>query len=285
MAWPTKNSGDATSDFGFGESWSAVDAALKQRGRGLLGGFSNIRSLLVERLGATPGPCRDSNNITEQDIVDASERFRQARGKLPMAGSGDASEFMQTGQYETWARLNSALARGSRGLPGGSSLSKLLHARGLRDSGARDLGEGEIRKAVALFLAVHGHLPSTKSGDASDYIGRDITWEAIGAKFRRGEFGDLTFSAFLGDGPRKKAVKKNKQAPLRPLVLEDVREAVRRWVKVQQAFPSRRSGSLFLAEESITFSSLAQAVRSGGRGLPRFASWESFLASCVSDED
>lgn len=113
--WPTKKSGhllDAPE-----ENWSALDAALSKGFRGLPGG-SSLSKFLKEQFGAS-----HRSNVTEESICERAKNHRKQTGKWPTTESGrilDAPD-------ETWNSIQVALRQGHRGLPGGSSLSKLLN--------------------------------------------------------------------------------------------------------------------------------------------------------------
>jgi hypothetical protein len=60
--------------------------------------------------------------LTVEQILAWTDAHHARRGRWPSACSGPVA--CTTG--ETWAGVNTALARGRRGLPGGDSLSRLL---------------------------------------------------------------------------------------------------------------------------------------------------------------
>lgn len=103
-----------------GETWVAIDNALTNGYRGLRGGVS-----LVELLNRHWGdvPRSDKPPLTVEQIIAWAEAYRQRTGKWPTAASGPVEEAPE----ETWKRINAALWEGYRSLPGGDSLSRLLH--------------------------------------------------------------------------------------------------------------------------------------------------------------
>jgi hypothetical protein len=115
--WPTKHSGEIEGTGG--ETWYAVESALKMGARGLPGGSSLIR-LLAEHRGVT-NPA-DKPRLTPALIREWARSHQERTGKRPTADSGPVAE----APGETWRGVNHALWQGLRGLPGGSSLSKLL---------------------------------------------------------------------------------------------------------------------------------------------------------------
>jgi hypothetical protein len=98
----------------------AIDNALTNGYRGLRGGVS-----LVELLNRHWGdvPRSDKPPLTVEQIIVWAEAHYQRKGKWPTAASGPVEEAPK----ETWKRINAALWEGYRSLPGGDSLSRLLH--------------------------------------------------------------------------------------------------------------------------------------------------------------
>jgi hypothetical protein len=108
-----------------GESWQNIDAALQQGHRRLPKGSSLAQVLLQHRgvriAGIPP-------KLTEQQILVWADAHKVRTGQWPRVKSGgipDASE-------ERWASVDNALRLGLRGLPGGSSLARLIqkHRKG-----------------------------------------------------------------------------------------------------------------------------------------------------------
>jgi hypothetical protein len=116
--WPTRRSGpikDAP-----GETWNGVDSALIQGGRGLPGGSS------LSRLVPIQGTTRKRSHpprLTVQQILAWADAFHARTGKWPNVASGPIAK----APGESWRIVHEALYGGYRGLPGGSSLAKLLH--------------------------------------------------------------------------------------------------------------------------------------------------------------
>lgn len=115
--WPQAHSGPIAD--ALGETWGAVDAALHAGARGLPGG-SSLACLLAERRGV-----RNQSRLPKLSIAKIlrwSDAYRRRTGRWPSKGSGP----IPNAPGETWAKVNSALVDGLRGLPGGESLSRLL---------------------------------------------------------------------------------------------------------------------------------------------------------------
>src|SRR5262249_41636936 len=122
--WPTAKSGpiaDAP-----GETWTAVQVALRQGRRGLSGG-SSLALLLGEHRGVRNLWTRPLLSV--DPILQWADAHHARTGHWPRIESGPILE----SHGDTWVAINHALRQGTRGLPGGSSLAKLLNAeRGVR---------------------------------------------------------------------------------------------------------------------------------------------------------
>jgi hypothetical protein len=115
-----------------GEFWCNLDGALRRGGRGLPGG-SSLRDLLCRRLGRC---CRRAAPpLTVEQVLTWADAHHARTGRWPHAMSGPVAEAPE----ETWRAVNLALWQGHRGLPGGTSLSRLLdeHRRGTGPRGLR----------------------------------------------------------------------------------------------------------------------------------------------------
>jgi hypothetical protein len=115
--WPDAYAGPI--DEAPGETWLAAQAALYVGQRGLPGG-SSLSQLLAERRGVRN--CQRLPKLTVEQIVSWAEAYSRGTGKWPSHNSGP----IEGSGGETWSAVDAALNRGARGLPGGSSLSRLL---------------------------------------------------------------------------------------------------------------------------------------------------------------
>jgi hypothetical protein len=115
--WPKRSSGaipDAP-----GEAWSAVDAALVVGVRGLPRGDS-LAKFLARHRGVRN---KQALPVLSVEQIRAWVEAHYARtGEWPRHNTGPIPE----APGETWAAVNTALARGGRGLPGGSSLYQVV---------------------------------------------------------------------------------------------------------------------------------------------------------------
>jgi hypothetical protein len=112
--WPQARSGlvgDAP-----GESWQAIDAALRHGHRGLPEGLS-LSWLLAQN-----GREGWAKPLTVERILAWADAHHARTGRWPTDTSGPIPE----APGETWRAINAALTRGHRSLPGGDSLARLL---------------------------------------------------------------------------------------------------------------------------------------------------------------
>jgi hypothetical protein len=80
--------------------------------------------------------------LTLKQSVAWAQAHQQRTGRRPHAGTGPIP-----GAQETWQGVNSALRKGHRGLPGGSSLSKLLDKHCHQTYGKEKVADGERRRS------------------------------------------------------------------------------------------------------------------------------------------
>ena len=113
--WPTVESGPVLHMPG--ETWMAVNQALQRGHRGLPGNSSLARLLAKER-GARPP-------LTIRQILAWADNHHTRTGRRPSAGAGPVPGV----PHENWKAIDACLRVGLRGLPGGSSLAKLLAQR------------------------------------------------------------------------------------------------------------------------------------------------------------
>jgi len=140
--WPISSSGPVGT--GTDEKWSMIDNALRHGRRGLPANQSLHRLLLRYRGVPPPKPVRESRArlskparkprrvlgpaplhkppLSMDEIMRWIDAFHARTGKWPSTTGGLVGPLAKV----TWAAIDHALARGGRGLPGGSSLAKLL---------------------------------------------------------------------------------------------------------------------------------------------------------------
>jgi hypothetical protein len=178
--WPDEGSGPVGG--APGEAWSAVGAALRQGVRGLPGG-DTLPRLLARRLGARNRASLP--RLSEAVVLRWADAHRRRTGGWPHAGSGEVVG--EPGQ--TWRGVNKALRQGSRGLPGGSSLARLLaERRGKRNRSAPPpLTEALVLRWADAHHARTGRWPTQHSGPVA--AGRGESWAAVNRALDRGSRG------------------------------------------------------------------------------------------------
>ncbi|MBY0523623.1 MAG: hypothetical protein K2R98_09490 [Gemmataceae bacterium] len=196
--WPTMDSGtilDAPD-----ETWAAVDGAMKQGSRGLRGG-SSLAWLLVKFRGKKSR--LDQPPLSQKRILAWCDAHFERTGKWPNTNSGDVVD----AAGEKWKRLDSDLREGQRGLPGGSSLAKLLaRKRGLRNPAELPLlTEAEILRLADLHFQRTSKYPYYNDGPVADAPGE--TWAAFDLALRYGRRslpGGSSLAKLLSAAGRKK---------------------------------------------------------------------------------
>jgi hypothetical protein len=120
--WPGRESGAVS---GTSEAWDRIDTVLRIGARGLRGG-SSLAQLLARRRGVRN--IASLPPLNEQWILAWAKAHFEATGRWPRRESGPIAQ----APAETWLVVDKALRNGRRGLPGGSSLAKLLRRHGLK---------------------------------------------------------------------------------------------------------------------------------------------------------
>lgn len=118
--WPRPTSGPVVGVDG--ESWRAIAATLTRGGRGLRGG-GTLSQLLCRHRRVRPYQRKPS--LTVREILAWADAYYARSGRWPSGRSGTIAE----DPSHSWWNIDSALRNGHLGLPGGSSLKKLLSRR------------------------------------------------------------------------------------------------------------------------------------------------------------
>jgi hypothetical protein len=175
--WPTVNSGAITE--APGETWSAVHFALVVGYRGMPRGGSLIRLFAQER-GVHSKSHRPRMTIPE--ILRWADAHHDRYGSWPSHTSGSISD----APGETWNGVQRALYSGLRGLPGGSTLHRLLRdERGVPNS--HDVVPFTVEGILAWADAHHsrtGDWPRIDSGPIPQSPGD--SWANVNDALNRG---------------------------------------------------------------------------------------------------
>jgi len=246
---------EATKYIGFSENWKNVNWALVRGSRGLPGG-SSLTDVSVQM--GLKDPSIKKPDLTLPMIHEAMRKFDKTHGHRPRPQDGDAS--IHFGYPETWSAVDTALLKGSRGLVGGSSLTKEALQLGLRNR-KPTLTLAQVKKAIREYHKKHGHPPTTYSGDASAHFESSETWMAINAALRAGVRG-------LPGGSSLAKLKKEMDLGTR-LTIPMVHKAIRSFYVEHRKRPVVKSGdaSKYFGFP-ITWGTVSKNLRKGGLGLP-----------------
>jgi hypothetical protein len=269
--WPTSESGvlaDAPR-----ENWRIIDDALRSGRRGLRGG-SSLAQLLAKGRGV-----RNLAQLTPyrlEQILRWVDAWHKHTGRWPHKYSGAIPQ----APGETWMAVDAALHYGHRGLPGGSSLVRLL-AKYHGVPNPKALPRFSISKILRWANAHHartGRWPSGRTGHVTESP-RD-SWKAIDYALAEG---------YRGVGPGKtlalvlsehRGVRNRRRLP--PLTIRQIL----RWVQAHRRrtgrWPTAQSG-LIPDSGGESWLALHHALVSGRRGLDRRMTLAQFLAAHYPD--
>jgi hypothetical protein len=246
-----------------GETWHAVQSALRIGLRGLEGG-SSLAQVLAEHRGLR-GP------LTRERILAWADAHHAATGQWPTRTSGRVRGV----ERETWEALDFSLLQGRRGLPEGSSLPRLL-AESRPVSNVHTLPRLTIEQILAwadAYFAKTGRWPRGRSGRVADAPGE--TWGAVDAALfqgLRGLPGGTTVAQLLAERRGAPAIQTS-----RPLTFDQILA----WADAHHAaaghWPIEASGPVSGAPGE-TWSGLSMALANGHRGLSAGSSLARLLA-------
>jgi hypothetical protein len=270
--WARKDSGPVMGQPG--ETWANVDAALRCGLRGLPGGSSLARLLAEYRGVVNPA---DRPPLTEDLIAGRVVEHHHAKGTYPTRASGPIAG----SDGDTWLAIDAALHRGTRGLPGGSSLADLLSRRFGVPNAANPppLTEELILSWADLEKARSGLYPNATSGPVVDAPGE--TWGAINKALREGHRGLPGGSSLAELLTRRRGVRNNWH------LSELSEDLIWKWMKAKHAregiWPTSGSGVVQEAPEE-TWAGLDAVLRKGRRGLPGGSSLARLRAARLAAE-
>jgi len=264
--WPKPISGAIPDSFG--ETWAGVHAALSQGIRGLSGG-SSLAKLLAEHRNVRN--IQDLPALTIEKILAWVDAHRERTGEWPTQTSG----VIPGGQGQTWRGVQIALLKGRRGLPGGSTIARLLS----EERAVQHLREGNTltEEQILIWADQHfdqnGRWPSLDTGSVlSD---QQITWRIIEDALKRGHRG-LPGGSSLAQLLAERRGTRNRSA-LPRLTVERVLSWADAYFARTGQWPNRDSGSVDGAAGE-TWNKLNTALHKGHRGLPEGSSLAHLLA-------
>ncbi len=177
--WPKRGSGRVR--FANNETWNGISLALLRGTRGL-----PCKSSLAELLAKERGRRNRYNlpALSINQILNWADEYYRIKSKMPSTKSGAVYHRPS----DTWAKIDKALRNGNRGLPGGSSLSKLFkkHRKEMyRYKGTRSaLSINQILQWADAHYTRTGCWPAQKSGPVQE--NPKLTWAAINIALRIG---------------------------------------------------------------------------------------------------
>jgi superfamily II DNA or RNA helicase len=259
--WPKQHTGQI---LGAQETWLGVSAALRTGNRGLASGASLARILSAHRGVPNRG---DLPPLSVEQILQWADEHMQRNGSWPTVKSGPVAD-------TTWLGLAESLRNGLRGLPGGTSLSQLLHERrGVENVSRRPpLTERQLLAWVDAYKQSHGKWPHVKSEKSP---GQTVSWAAIDRSLSVGGRG-LPGGSSLADLLERQRNVRN-AAALPSLSIAQILG----WADEHKArtgsWPTKTSGLVQGTTEA--WSAIDNALQRGGRGLTSGSSLPRLLAA------
>lgn len=269
--YPTTESGEIPGSNG--ETWSAIAQALRNGIRGLPSDKS-LPQLIAEHFGV-----RNATNKTDLTI-DSIKRWvidwYDMERTYPTLHSG----VIPGTNGETWIVVDQGLRKGNRGLPGGSSLARLIAEHfGVRNAtNPPKLAEVTIRHWVTDWSEQKGKWPNQKSGPIPDSGGE--TWKAVDTALRDGRRG-LPGGSSLPKLIAQQFGRRN-VSNLPKLTINIIKRWVEEWQKHKGCWPSKRSGEI-PGSRGETWHAVNSAFIDGRRGLSSGSSLFKFIAEHFPD--
>jgi hypothetical protein len=252
--WPSIRSGEVLNQPE--ENWASISQALRVGIRGLPKG-SSLAKLLYEKKNVLIGRSLPPYKIKE--ILAWADEYRSQTGEWPTIGSGE----IPNKKGETWQKIEGALSKGRRGLPGGSSLAKLLKERRNKrmPSDLPPLSIDQILIWADMHKKEKGEWPTAKSGFV---IGNEKEkWGNVEASLNRGARGSpkgMSIAKILA----KYRNKRNRKA-LPKLTENTILKWADQYFDKIGKWPRENSGVIEDTEE--TWNTVTNALRAGIRGL------------------
>jgi hypothetical protein len=174
--WPTERSG-IIEDSG-GETWNAVDTALRFGHRGL-SGDSSLPKFIAERFGVRNASNRPK--LTEEMIKRWVMEWKTETDSWPTETCGE----IPGSGGETWSAINQSLRGGYRGLPRGSSLGKFIaeHFHTRNQTNLPQLTVELIKRWISEWKIRTGKWPSIVAGEIPGTGGE--RWSTVNEALRR----------------------------------------------------------------------------------------------------
>jgi hypothetical protein len=253
-----------------GLTWVAIEIALHRGKRNLPCGTTLAR-LLEKHRGvrnrlAVP-------DLTEAAILSWADEHHARTGEWPKYQDGNIA----AAPGETWHAVDTALMRGSRGLPGEDSLAKLLaRSRDVRNkSDLPPLMVAQIRAWAEAHKARTGTWPRVKAGRIPEAPGE--TWSGVNAALNVGMRG-LPGSDSLARLLAREFGRRN-LADVPALTMATIRKWVRGHRAATGQWPKYTSGPV-AGVPGETWGAVDNALHKGRRGLPGCSSVAKVVLEC-----
>lgn len=254
--WPNLDAGPVVE--APGETWKAIDSAMRLGARGFPGG-SSLTSLLAERRAVRNRSWQPALPVA--DILAWADAHRRRTGQWPKCYSGAVAAAPE----ETWMGIDKALKRGTRGLPGGSSLAHLLaEHRGIRHQPSLPHLDHEMILAWAdAHHARTGRWPAGTFGRIADAPAE--TWSGVDKALRIGIRGLPGGSSVIRLLAEHRGVRNSRHLP------RLTAGQILAWVDAHRRrtgrWPTSESGPV-LDAPGETWLAVHQALKRGRRGRP-----------------
>jgi hypothetical protein len=276
--WPTDHGGVLA--LPLGENWRKVDSALRLGLRGLAGGSSLARFLAEHRGKYYLGEHRGKHylgkrpSLTVDDVLAWADAHYRRTGRWPHARLGGV---IAGSRGEKWTNLDMALRKGFQGLPGGTTLARLLaDHRGKRN--LQNLPRLKVEDLLAWADAHHqrtGHWPTLYSGPIAEAPGE--TWRAVHQALHMGNRGFRGGSSLAKLLLEKRGKRHHIYLP--SLTRRYILALADQYFREHGAWPKRNSGPVQDASGGTSWSALNAALVEGGRGLSGGSSLAQLLAA------
>jgi hypothetical protein len=255
-AWPTEDSGSIAG--APGEVWRNVEQALRSGGRGLPGRDSLGR--LLGRRRSVRNRCTTPLLSVAQILTWADDHIA-ATGCWPNTRAGPVASALG----EKWNRIDEALYLGQRGLPGGSSLARLLFQhRGVRNRVRPPrLTADEILGWADQHRRKTGDWPTQNSGAVISAPREN--WRALDGALRLGLRGLAAGSSLPRLLAERRAARNRGELP--SLTFARICDWAREHRDFTGQWPSQASGPVSAAPGE-NWAVINTSLRKGLRGLP-----------------
>lgn len=263
--WPTCKDGRivGTKD----RTWSAIDGVLARDHLGPRGAPSLARLLTKHR---NRRNVRDLPRLTYKQILKWADAHYRRTGEWPKRSSGP----LANSPGDNWTTIDSAMRKGNRGLPGGSSIAMLLVKR-RRMPNFADQPRLTLKKVLAWADAHYrrtGEWPTAFCGAVRGKRGE--TWMAINYALRFGRRG------LPGGASLAKRLARHRRAPYAakrsPLAAKQICQWAEDHYWRTGRWPSQISGRV-RGGRGVTWRAIDRALRDGTRGMPGNSSLAKFL--------